>query len=120
MTLRNEILNRTVPTEPADIAGHRVEVRGMTVAGQREFLARVTSPGGDVNRDLFLPELVIATVFDPDTGAPLFEAADRDTILQLPAADLNDVQRVAMRLAGLSDRGDAVKPSSGTTGGGTS
>lgn len=99
-TLRDQILNRQVPTETATIAGLAVTIQGLTVAGQREFLSRVAAADGSVNRDIFQAELLIATCRDPETGDPLFEDADRDALNAMPAHDVADAIRTAMRLAG--------------------
>jgi hypothetical protein len=46
--------------------------------------------------------LLIASVFDPETGAPVFEAADRDAIIAKSFAVLDKVVTVAMRICGLT------------------
>ena len=78
----------------------KIEVRGFTLQERLDFYGRV-SDGDRINRDNFLPELVISTCFDPDSGQRVFEPADRDMLKTKSAGALERLTQVAMRLSGL-------------------
>jgi len=80
----------------------KIEVRGFTLGERLAFYDRVADDG-QVNRENFLPELVIASSFDPDSGQKVFEAADRDMLKTKSAAALERLTTVATRLSGMSD-----------------
>ena len=80
----------------------KIEVRGFTLQERLDFYGRV-SDGETINRDNFLPELVISACFDPDTGQRVFEPADRDMLKTKSAGALEKLTSVAMRLSGLQD-----------------
>ena len=81
----------------------KIEVRGFTLQERLDFYGRV-SDGETINRNNFLPELVISACFDPDSGQKVFEAADRDTLKTKSAAALEKITQVAMRLSGLQEQ----------------
>lgn len=60
-----------------------------------------------------LPELVIACTFDPDSGEPVFEAADRDAIAQRSAAALERIGKRAAILSGLGP--DSLRDAAGNS-----
>lgn len=81
----------------------KLEVRGMSGKERATFLRRTTEPGsGEVSFEKFYPELLIATVRDPETGDPVFEAADRETLNSKSGVALERVASVAQRLSGLA------------------
>lgn len=104
--LRKTILNtddiqkETVPIP--EWGGVVVEVRGMT-SGDRFKLLQNTSVDGKVNFQRWFPDLVIASVFDPETGEQVFEPADRDALLAKSGKVIGNLAEVASRLSGLSD-----------------
>ena len=105
VNIRQAALNaKDVKTELVEIPewGATVEVRGFTLGERLEFLQRV-APNGEVNRDHYLPELVIASVFDPDTGQKVFEPADRDMLKTKSAAAVDRITSVANRLSGIGE-----------------
>jgi len=80
----------------------KIEVRGFTLQERLDFYGRV-SDGETINRDHFLPELVISSAHDPETGQKVFEAADRDMLKTKSASALERITAVAMGLSGLQD-----------------
>lgn len=88
-----------------------VTVQGIT-ARQRSELERMmaASTGGSGNAGkadfaAFYAALVQMSVVDPDTGKPLFDPRDRDTLLAKSAGAFNRVSRVAARLSGMGTEG---------------
>lgn len=80
--------------------GAKVEVRGMSGLERARFMNRVAGDGG-VNFETWYPELIIATAFDPDTGAKVFEVADRDALNRKSGSALSRLGDAAARLSGL-------------------
>lgn len=91
-------------------------IKGMTGKSRANFLKRASGESGEIEYDRFYPELIIATVFHPETEEAVFEGADRAAINQKSGAALETVAKVAQRLSGLgsSDVEDAKKDSSET------
>lgn len=106
VNIRQKVLNaKDIRSEQVTVPewdGVTVEVRGMTLADRLEFYERVAD-GDTINRRLFLPELVISSCFDPETGQKVFEPADRDMLTSKAASALQRITDVASRLSGLSE-----------------
>jgi hypothetical protein len=104
-TLRDQILNfddiQIEKLVVSEWGGIEIEVRGMSGKERAQFLRRITGGDGEVNIERFYPELIIATVFDPESGAKVFEGADRDVINTKSGAALEKIAQVAQRLSGL-------------------
>jgi hypothetical protein len=116
--LRAKILGaRDIKTERISIPDWdvEVEIRGMTGEMRSRVVASATvrekdEDGATITRQdqaILYPLLLIATVFDPDTGTPVFSDADRDAINGKSAGVLEDVALVACRLSGITP--DAIK-----------
>jgi len=80
----------------------KVEVRGMS-SKQRAKLLKSSAQGGEVNIETWFPDLLIATIFDPETGEQVFERADRDAINAKSGAAVSAIADVAARLSGLGE-----------------
>lgn len=101
--LRKTILESAdIEKQPVEVPqwGTTVEVRSMTGKQRSAFMKKVAN-GGEVDFERFYAELIIASVFDPETGDQVFEPADRDAISQKSGAALQVVADVAMKLSGL-------------------
>jgi hypothetical protein len=80
----------------------KVEVRGMNGRDRANFLKRSTNPvDGTLDYDKFYPELLIGTLFDPETGEKVFEGPDRDSLNTKSGKALERLATVAQRLSGL-------------------
>lgn len=119
--LKSHILNfddlQTEIMEVPEWGDVKIEIRGMTGKARANFMRRASSPqGGEVDFEKFYGELVIATVFDPESGEQVFEFADRDNINQKSGAAIERIAQVAQRLSGLgsADVEDAVGKSEDT------
>ena len=82
--------------------GMELLVKGMNGRARARFL-KASADNGKVDFERFYPELIISTVFDPETGEPVFGKADRDALNNKSGAALDSLAGVAMRLSGLSD-----------------
>jgi hypothetical protein len=94
----------------------KVLVKGMTGKSRANFLKRASDNDGNISYDRFYAELIIATVYHPDTDEAVFEGADRESINAKSGAALETVATVAQRLSGLGgDDIDAAKKDSAKT-----
>jgi len=83
--------------------GVKVEIRSMT-AGQRATLTEgVTSDKVDVSNNMYA-KTVIATVFDPTTGLPVFTEQDREAILSKNGAVIERLATKALGSSGLGEK----------------
>jgi len=99
-----------------------VEVRGMS-GKERAKLLKGAAAGGEVNMEKWFPDLLIATVHDPETGEKVFEPADRDALNAKSGSAIAAIADVAARLSGLGENdvqlakeelsGETLNPDSG-------
>ena len=82
--------------------GIKVEVRGMT-SKERAKLLKVSAKGGEVDMVTWFPDLIIATIYDPETGEKVFEPADRDAINAKSGAAISAISDISARLSGLGE-----------------
>lgn len=105
-TLRDKILNADDrQSENVEVPewGVTVEVRGLSGADRAVFLADAITPDGKVDFTKVWPNLLIAGVYDPDTGEPVFDRADRDAINLKSAGVTERLAKVVQRLSGLDE-----------------
>jgi len=111
MLLRDKILQvKDIQEETVDLTdiwGVKLLVRGLTGRQRAKLLQNAVSTKGDVDLERIYPELVIYSVYDPDTGEQVFKLADRDALADKSGAALERITQVAMRLSGLTP--EAVK-----------
>ena len=87
-----------------------LEFRPVTVK-KRADLLKNASVDGEVDMVLFGPSLLIASVYDPETGDPAFADGDVDMLSELPAGLVDRLAAVAMRISGMTV--DAVESGKG-------
>ncbi|WP_018130716.1 hypothetical protein [Effusibacillus pohliae] len=81
--------------------GVKLEVRGMTGRARSELISSCMDNKGNFDLVKLYPQIVIATVYDPETGEKVFDPADRDALNEKSSGALEKVAQVAMRLSGL-------------------
>ncbi|CAB5220403.1 hypothetical protein UFOVP238_45 [uncultured Caudovirales phage] len=104
-TLREQILGaEDTQSELVEVPqwGVTVEVRGMSGKSRAQFLANYTDEVGRVQWDRLYPNLLIHTVFDPETSEQVFLAEDSDAINLKSGSALEIVANVSLRLSGLN------------------
>lgn len=74
-----------------------VEVRSITVKQRAELV------DGGTDNLTFGPRLVVASVYDPESGEPAFTSEDVDLLVNLPAGLVDTLIRAAMRVSRLTD-----------------
>lgn len=96
----DDIESEIVPVPQWD--NKKIEVRGMT-SKERAKLLKASAATGDVDMEKWFPDLLIATLHDPETGEKIFERADRAAINAKSGAAVSLLADVAARLSGLGE-----------------
>jgi len=92
-------LRATVPSETVDVPGvGQVEVRGLTAAGRDEWESRLFN-GRAKNLRNVRASMVALCVYD--AGARVFDPTDVEAMGEMPAAVIDRLYDVAMRLSGI-------------------
>jgi hypothetical protein len=122
-SLRGKIFGASLKSEAVAIPelDTTVEVRGMSAGARGRVLNIARQEDNSMDFEKYFPALLIETVYDPETGTPLFSAADTDAINALPNRIVESISSVAQRLSGLGDAAKVLeKNSAPTTSAGTS
>lgn len=124
-TLRNRIYKKAgtnkVPLIINDDEGPlEFELRELSVDGRAAVLESATKADEDgartVDQAQLIPAVLIACVYDPATGAPLFTEADREAIGQMSASFVDQLFKPAAKLSGLLDEDrEEIAGNSGAT-----
>lgn len=93
--------------------GIKVEVRGMS-GKERAGLMKRAMVDGELDFERLYPLLIVATVFDPESGDKVFSEKDLNALNEKSGAALEHVGKVAARLSGMNQEAadDMGKPSS--------
>jgi hypothetical protein len=92
--------------------GVTVEIRSMTAAQRATLTEGISSTTDKVDVSNMYAKTVIATVFDPETGLPVFTEKDREAILSKNGAVIERLATKALGSSGLSEK--AVDTSTGS------
>lgn len=101
---RDQILAATErPTMPALLPGlGEVKVRGMTGRERDQWERRIVDSKGKMRMANFRSTLIVACTVD-ESGNPMFSEADIPALKNLPAATLEPIVNLAMKLSGISE-----------------
>ena len=105
MSLRDRILDADdIGRELVDVPqwGVEVEVRTMSAGKRSRMLQTCALPDGSVDLDRLYPILIVATVFDPDSGERVFTEADMEALQEKSAASIEFVAQKAMEMSGMT------------------
>lgn len=85
-----------------------LQVRSLTGQARANIVQNLAERGESASFMALYPELIIQTVYDPDTGALVFEdtEADRALILSKNATALERVAKVSLRMSGLAQESE--------------
>jgi hypothetical protein len=115
VSLRDKILEaKDIQVEMVEIPEWdvTVEVRGMSGADRALIYSALSSEGGgDINAAELFAETVIATAYDPETGARVFEPGDKTALMEKSAQAVDRVAKVGLRLSGME--GEASQDAAG-------
>lgn len=102
--LRNKIINsndlESEIIEVPEWGDVKLEIRSMT--GRDRAALQKHFRGDDFDMEVWYVELVLATVYDPETGDRVFGPADRKEIGGRSAKVLERIAEVATRLSGMA------------------
>ncbi len=110
MSLRDKILAANdIQEETVEVPewGVKLLVRGLTGRQRARLLQNAVDTSGKMDLERIYPELVIYSVYDPETKEQIFKPADRDALADKSGAALERIAQVAMRLSSLTP--EAVK-----------
>ena len=102
-TLREQLTRALPVTSELAVEGWgvTVQIRPMSVRAKSEIVGdEDMKPSQLVD---FLPRIVIATTFDPTTGAALFDVGDLDWLRDQPAGVVEQVAMAGLRASGLTE-----------------
>lgn len=104
MSLRDRILAADDIGKETVFVPHwsvELEVRTMSAVQRSRMLQSCALPDGSVDLDRLYPMLIIATVFDPETGAQAFDSEDMALLQEKSAAAIEFVAQKAMQMSGM-------------------
>lgn len=107
--LREQIIKADdITSETVDVPEWNVKVEVRTLSGRdrAKMLKSHMDSEGVLDIEKLYPALLIAAVFDPDSGDKVFTEFDYDVLNNKSGAALERVAQVAIRLSGLG--GEAV------------
>ena len=105
MSLRDQILaaddigTQTITVEQW---GVDLEVRTLSAVHRSRMLQTCSLPDGSVDLDRLYPMLIIATVYDPDTGEQVFSESDMTSLQEKSASAIEFVAQAAMQMSGMT------------------
>ena len=109
MSLRDRILAADDIGKELLVVPHwdvEVELRTMTASERSKMLASAVDNNGNMDLEELYPRILIATVYDPESGDPVFDSDDVASLATKSAAAIEFVAQKSMALSGLA--GDGV------------
>jgi hypothetical protein len=111
MSLRDKILNsKDIKKEIVTIKewdNVKIEIRTMSGKERSVLLKTAVDKNGELDFEKMYPSIIIATAYDPDTGEKVFNQEDREILNTKSAKCVEEIAKVALRLAGLD--GESAK-----------
>lgn len=105
MSIRDRILqakdihSSSLTVEQWDV---KLEIRTMTAVERSRLVATCTKPDGTVDMEKMYPLLLIAAVYDPETGEKVFTAEDMGALQDKSAAAVELVAQKVMEVSGMT------------------
>ncbi len=114
-----------IVTEPVEVPEWKVtlHVRTMTGSARADMLNAASDPEtGQMDFKSMYPNIIVATVVNPDTGVPIFTPADVDLLNQKSGKALERVAQAGMKISGMGEEAEKAlgNDSSAESGGSTS
>lgn len=82
--------------------GAELEIRTMTAVERSRLVSTCTKPDGTVDMEKMYPLLLIAAVYDPETGEKVFTAEDMGALQDKSAAAIELVAQKVMEVSGMT------------------
>lgn len=106
LSLRDKILAADdIATEPVEIPEWDVtlHVKSMTGKARAQMLREAADPEtGEMDYEKLYPQVIAATVVDPDTGEYVFTSSDVDALNLKSGAVLERLASAGMRVSGMT------------------
>ena len=93
--------SRTVTIPEWDVT---VEVRSPTVRERSALIESFSDDDGKIDYTGMYTSLLIATVYDPESGEPAFTADDAEMLSEKSGTVVNDLFEVAQEVSGLAEK----------------
>jgi len=107
VSLRDQILKaKDISSELMEIKEWEVtvEIRTMTARERATLMENALDPNtGQVIMSKVYPEVAIATVYDPETGKPVFDKSDIDALLGKSGIIIERIAQKALQVSGLTN-----------------
>lgn len=114
MGLRERILEHDdISRETVDVPQWecKVEVRSMTVAERSRMMQQAADDAESGKKALdftkLYPSIIIACVFDPETGDRVFTEEDAPALLEKSSGAVEPLAKLALALSGITEDGEA-------------
>lgn len=107
MSLRDRILQaKDIQSNKFTVEqwGVELDIRTMTAIERSRLVATCTKPDGTVDMEKMYPMLLIAAVYDPETGEKVFSAEDIQALQEKSAAAVEFVAQKVMEVSGMSPK----------------
>ena len=110
MTIRDNILKAEIESEVVSIPEWdvKIEVRQRTVKQQYDILDKVRNPQGEIDGLGLAIETIMACSYDPDTGEPVFDPADKDALLNVESSAFQTLLAATNKAAGFESEDQVV------------
>jgi len=107
MSLRDKIFSSDdIKKELVEVPewGVSVEIRSMTALERSKLMENAASSDGKINIGSMYALTVISTVYDPESGLPIFTDKDREAVLSKNGAVVERLATIAMGNSGLTEK----------------
>lgn len=107
MSLRDRILQtKDIQSNVITVQqwGVDLDIRTMTARERSSLVASCTKPDGTVDMEKMYPLLLIAAVYDPETGEKVFSSDDVDALQDKSASAVEFVAQKVMEISGMNPK----------------
>jgi hypothetical protein len=84
--------------------GVDLDIRTMTARERSRLVSSCTKPDGTVDMEKMYPLLLIAAVYDPETGDKVFSAEDMESLQEKSASAIEFVAQKIMEVSGMNPK----------------
>lgn len=107
MSLRDRILQtKDIKSNIVNVEqwGVDLDIRTMTAGERSGLVASCSKPDGTVDLEKMYPLLIIAAVYDPETGAKVFTSEDMVALQDKSASAIEFVAQKVMEVSGMTPK----------------
>ena len=109
-SIRDKILKSEIGSEIVSIPEWdvKIEVRQRTVKQQYDILDKVRNSQGEIDGLSLALETIMACSFDPETGEPVFDPADKDALMNVESSAFQTLLAATNKAAGFESEDQVV------------